>query len=594
MLFLAACCIAIVSSTALVTGGVYYVSHWSEDIIINEDASLTISEKVTFRFVTGDFGYAYRTVPHRGFDDIISVSVTDDEDNPLEYNLQKKESYEVRWEWERIYVGSEPVEKTFILTYTLTNAMNYENTDPDRDRLYLNIVTDYDVDIKDMNIDVILPSKYNLSSISATSYYSISPTNPPEITNSTTYTIVSYHQPISMLKAGEDYTLDIYFPATVERPPPTLTGIIKAYLDLLAPWYSLGMIMLGIIAIVKVRSFKRRFEDPEVPARAPYMWADQPPADIRPPIAGVLADMKVRRKHFDSALLDLAQRGYVDICVESKEVGFFRKSVNVESFEVKLSEKGGKALLSKDSDLDRYEQQLLKNIDKMPINKKELSRISHRDVRRRFGLGVIKDELIAKGLVDPKGFEKKGTNLMILGVILALLGVTVIVFSLFVGSKNWWMSMTTFFPAIVFGLARTTGPRTVQGAKIYEQTKDFLDKKMRELREDAKLSPLLTIQQINKLTPWLVLHPTFYLLISAPDKAMKTLDTTGKQQMDILPSYITVIGSKRQTMPSYYYDYWIWRSFYAAASPSTGAPPSGGGGGGGAGGGAAGGGGGAG
>jgi len=213
--------------------GTYYISRWDEEIVINEDASLAISENITFRFVTGDFGFAYRTIPHRGFDDIVSVSVTDDEGTALEYSLSRGGIFEVRWEYERIYVGSEPIEKTFALMYTLTDAMNFENTDPDRDRLYWNIVTDCEVIIDNMNIDVILPSIYNLSSISATSYYSISSTNPPNITNSATRTIVSYHQ--LGVEAEEDYTLDIYFPATVERPPPTLTEIIRAHLDLLAP-----------------------------------------------------------------------------------------------------------------------------------------------------------------------------------------------------------------------------------------------------------------------------------------------------------------------------------------------------------------------
>ncbi|MCP8322419.1 MAG: hypothetical protein H3Z52_16000 [archaeon] len=36
----------------------YYVSNWDETIIINEDASITIIEEVTFRFLSGDFGYA--------------------------------------------------------------------------------------------------------------------------------------------------------------------------------------------------------------------------------------------------------------------------------------------------------------------------------------------------------------------------------------------------------------------------------------------------------------------------------------------------------------------------------------------------------
>ncbi len=589
-LFFAVSFIVIVSFIHLVNaGGTYYISHWDEEIVINEEASLAISENITFCFVSGDFGYAYRTIPHRGFDDMISISVTDDEGNSLEYSLSRGSIFEVRWEWERIYVGSEPIEKTFALTYTLTNAMNYENPDPDRDRLYWNIVTDCVVAIHDMNIDVSLPSIYSPNSISASSYYSISSTNPPEMTNSTTHTIVSYHQPV--VEAEEDYTLDIYFPATVERPPPTLTETIKVHLDLVAPWYSIGMIVVGIVALVKVRSFKKRFRDPEISILD--VSGVQPPAEVRPPEAGVLSDMDVGRKHFDSTILDLAQRGYLNMRVESKETGFFRKRVKVESFEVTLSEKGKNALQSEDPDLKRYEWSLLKGVDVAPLKKKELSRITKRDAKKKFGLEVIKDELVEGGLVEPRGFEKKGTNLMILGVVLALLGFTVVIFHVFVGSENWWMSLTAFFPAIVFGLARTTGPRTVRGAALSRQTRDFLEKMMRELKERGRSSPLLAMQQINKLAPWLVLHRKFYQLLSAPNNAMKDarFDATGDQQMDVLPSYIEVVGSGRETMSPLYYSYWIWFSFYSTASPSTGTPPGGGGaGGGGAGGGGGGGG----
>jgi hypothetical protein len=394
-----------------------------------------------------------------------------------------------------------------------------------------------------------------------------------------------------VVEAEEDYTLDIYFPATVERPPPTLTETIRAHLDLVAPWYSIGMIAVGIVAIVKVRSFKRRFRDPETSTLDTS--GVQPPAETRPPEAGVLSDMDVGRKHFDSALLDLARRGYLDMSVEAKETGFFRKWVKVESFEVMLRDKGKKALRSEGSDLRSYELSLLRSVDAAPLGKKELSKITKRAAKERLGLEVIKDELVEKGLVEPGGFEKKGTSLMILGVVLVLLGIAVMVFHVLVGSEIWWVSLTAFFPAIVFGLARTTGPRTERGAALYRQTRGFLERMMKELKERSESSPLLAMQQINELAPWLVLHRKFYQVLSAPRKAMKEarLDVTSDQQRDVLPSYMKVVGSGRETMPPLYYSYLVWLSFYVTASPSTGAPPGGGGaGGGGAGGGGGGGG----
>ena len=258
-----------------------------------------------------------------------------------------------------------------------------------------------------------------------------------------------------------------------------------------------------------------------------------------------------------------------------------------------LSEKGKNALQSEDADLKRYEWSLLRSVDAAPLKKKELARITKKDAKKKFGLEVIKDELVERGLVEPRGFEKKGTKLVILGVVLALLGIAVVIFLVFVGSENWWMILTTFFPATVFALARTTGPRTVRGAVLCRQTRDFLEKMMRELKERGKSSPLLAMQQINELAPWLVLHRKFYQLLTAPNKMMKDarFEATDDQHIDFLPSYMEVVGSGRQTMSPLYYSYWIWFSFYSTASPSTGTPPGGGGaGGGGAGGGGGGGG----
>lgn len=387
-------------------------------------------------------------------------------------------------------------------------------------------------------------------------------------------------------------TLDIYFPATVERPTPTMAQTISTYLDMLFPWYAIGMLVLGIVALVKVLSLKRRFKDPEVSTSG--ILGNRPPTGVTAAEAGVLSDMKVYRNHFDSALIDLAQRGYIDMYVESREKGYFRKSVEVKSFEVTLSEKGRKALQSKDLDLKRYELQFLKGLDARPLYLSSLFHLTSMDIRERFGLASIEDELIGKGLVDPKGFEKKGKNLSILGVVLVFAGIAILIISALLKSVNWWMNVTTFFPAFVLAPAQTTGPRTVQGVKICKQTGYFLKEKMKKLDEKAKSSPLSTIQNINELAPWLILNPKFYSLLRAPEKAMMSLDVSDKQLEGILPSYIKVIGSKRHTLPRYLYYYSLWCIFFATASPATGAPPSGGGGGGGgAGGGAGGGGGGA-
>lgn len=156
--------------------GTYDISGYETTITVNQDASLDISEQITFRFLSGDFGFAYRTIPFRGFDEIKSIQVYGDsgeaytevsDEDDLQagtFHIAKSlDEIEITWYWERIYVGTQPVELTFTITYTVTNAMSYEDNYDVLD--WQAIGSDWNVPIYSVHIQVILPKIYNTEDI---------------------------------------------------------------------------------------------------------------------------------------------------------------------------------------------------------------------------------------------------------------------------------------------------------------------------------------------------------------------------------------------------------------------------------------------
>jgi len=164
----------------------------------------------------------------------------------------------------------------FVLKYTLTDAMNYENSDRDRDRLYWNIVTDYEVSISDMTVDVYLPGMYRRDDVFADAYSSVSTPNEPEIHSTGTVDVIRYYH--SLVDAREDYTIDIYFPSTVVRRPPNMVSTMAQSYTMLT--------ILGTIGACFFLWYQRRRE-PKPPTTVEPA-SPTIPEGLRPPEAGVL------------------------------------------------------------------------------------------------------------------------------------------------------------------------------------------------------------------------------------------------------------------------------------------------------------------
>ncbi len=329
----------------------YYYSHWNETITVGMDGSLLIVEEMTFRLDPGSYGFAYRNLNWKLFDNVNSWNIESGNNTPsiTYYKMEKtSEQIEFYWEFSRDYYSS-PTELTFILTYNVSSAMDLRG---ERDRVYWNVIGDeFEVPIYDITTCVIFPQEYALADVRSTTYYEGKDPGDDTGTKSNVdgKTRVTFHQ--SSVNAYETYTID------ADTPP---AGIImpfswRVYLN--TNWYlciAFGFVpvilFFGILFLLKgldpkVKNiptlnevtFKKcvqcGYKDARKIKFCPLCGDDVkivneigPPNNLSPAEVGTLLDEKFDKIDFVAEFFYLAEKGYLKIIQtdESSEIYFQR------------------------------------------------------------------------------------------------------------------------------------------------------------------------------------------------------------------------------------------------------------------------------
>lgn len=328
----------------------YDYSHWNETITIGMDGSLLIVEEMTFRLDPGSYGFAYRNLKWKLFDDVNSWKIESGNGTPsiTYYKMEKTaEEIEFYWEFSRDYYSS-TTELTFILTYNVSSAMDLRGA---RDRVYWNVIgAEFEVPIYDITTCVIFPQEYALTDVQSTTYYRLgSGDDTGTKTNINGKTHVTFHQ--DAVNTGESYTID------TDSPP---AGIImpfswRVYLN--TNWFL--CILFGFIPVLLffVLLFILKGLDPKVKniptlnevaikkcVQCGYKDARKikfcplcgddvrivneigPPNNLTPAEVGTLLDEKFDKIDFVSEFFYLAEKGYLKIIQtdESSELYFQR------------------------------------------------------------------------------------------------------------------------------------------------------------------------------------------------------------------------------------------------------------------------------
>jgi len=132
------------------------VDSFYSQIVVNEDSSLDIKERIVYDFDYSQKHGIYRDIKLNGSDYnlvISNISVTDDEGSPLNFETHKSgDVMDIKIGSKTSFISGK---RTYVISYKLQNAIKYFE---DYDELYLNINGfDWKVPIKEMGAEIIIP-----------------------------------------------------------------------------------------------------------------------------------------------------------------------------------------------------------------------------------------------------------------------------------------------------------------------------------------------------------------------------------------------------------------------------------------------------
>ncbi|HXW07443.1 MAG TPA: DUF2207 domain-containing protein [Vicinamibacterales bacterium] len=288
------------------------------DIEVAPGGMVTVEEVIVPRF-TGSWNGIFRTIPveyrsPHGLNYTLRLqvlSITDDENRPLEYESSRERHYRKFKIW---VPGATDTTKRVRIRYRVPNALRFFET---HDELYWNVTGDeWEVPIESASARVRLPE--NVSGVRATAFRGAY--------GSTEQTAVSIEaQGVSVqteraLGFREGLTIVVGWEPGVVHRPTTLertADVVYSNLPLALP----PLVFLGMLQLWRARG-----RDPEL---APIAARYEPPDNLTPAELGTLADGTPDMRDITATMVDLAVRGYIHI-TESKAEYLFGLMSNTE------------------------------------------------------------------------------------------------------------------------------------------------------------------------------------------------------------------------------------------------------------------------
>ncbi|HTQ85362.1 MAG TPA: DUF2207 domain-containing protein [Candidatus Solibacter sp.] len=293
---------ALLCALPLAAGTITF-EHWSDELQVNADSSLEVTETLTVRFTVQRQGIT-RTIPlqyhtDQGFDYELNVrveSVTDGDFHDLRYE-QNRTGGKLNL---KIYVpGAKQATRTVILKYRVANGLRFFQ---DHDELYWNVTgNDHDNTIEQTDARVSLPAGASGVRTRAFTGRGGSRESNADITQGPDAVRYTASQP---LRPGEGLTIVTGWDKGLVHEPG---GLSKAW-DFFTSNWPLGIPVLALMfALTFYFSYGRD------PALRPVSVQYAPPQGMSPAGAGALIDDSADMRDITATIVDLAVRGYLTI-----------------------------------------------------------------------------------------------------------------------------------------------------------------------------------------------------------------------------------------------------------------------------------------
>lgn len=280
----------------------YSYKYINAEIHINSDSTIDVDEYQRFEFV-GNYHNAFRQIPLDKLDGITDIQLYDgNTPHPFSSYIKSGQQY-IEWHYDLTDTVHE-----WQLHYKVHGAIQFGKQ---QDRLYWDIFSGYDVPIEASSVTIVLPGSFTASDIAFASYRSAkAPIRQ------------SYNQVDAFNFSGEHFAPQEAFTIDVGWP----TGVVakSAYWKDFVRFHVGQVVVVGVALLCLLIGFlfwliKEKFPKGRGAIVAQY----DPPQDLPPAIAEVIAKEKITSKGLAATVINLAVRGYVTIEEDVRKLKFF-------------------------------------------------------------------------------------------------------------------------------------------------------------------------------------------------------------------------------------------------------------------------------
>jgi hypothetical protein len=456
------------------------ISDFQDNIIVGEDGSAVVTERITLVFV-GEWHGIHRTIPIEypgpngtNYELFIALtSVTDGNGGKLKYDSSTADGSRHL----AIYIpDAVDATRTVEITYRVRNGTRFFDS---HDEFYWNVTgNDWPVPIAHAAATVMFPGAA-AGSLSAQAFTGVYGSKQRDASAKIAGAEAMFETANPLPMRG-GLTIDVYVPKEILREPSALTKFF---------WFIGGnpIVFLPLVTLVGMFTlwwWKGRDPDPGMSVAPMY----EPPAGISPAEAGTLLDDTIHPRDITSTIVDLAVRGYIKIEETAEKVLLFTHKDYVFHL-IKPREQW-------DAGLAPHERVMLENI----FAAGDETRLSSLKNRFYTSVPVIRQDIMAalkrKGiyLLDPE--SANGYSVGAAVAIVALFGLLQ-----YLGWANFFKSailLVVCLPAsalIWWLFARVMSAKTVKGGQTRVAVLGFQEFMNRVDGERLKLMPPTTFEK---------------------------------------------------------------------------------------------------
>jgi len=400
----------------------YFADQVNENIAIQNDGSLLITEAITFQFIGGPFTYVYRDIPTNKTDNITIIRATMSDtvmqpgQGPGHYEVDEGDPLKVTWHFAPIYDSI----YEFTLTYRVQGVVQKTSSADVLDWIALPDDTTYTIRTATITFTYSALAQLQGQPLELQG---------PDTTFTQTYNSISFTaqdvDPDTIL----EYELD-FSPGSIISAAPHWQQV-QERANALWPFTLPGALIVALLISIAVWRYKRSIQ-PRVTLPAFYGVSaaiKTPPDELSPTISGVMVQgTQTGQANFNQVLgtmLDLANRGVLTIQAGDQS------SARTPNYTIER--------LTHEGTFNSYERVLLKMMftptSKQP-NSTRFSRLQlkYMGTPSRFNLPV-KQEMQARGLLD-ENYEPLRRHLGLLNMLLLIVGSAGILITSIAGASN--------------------------------------------------------------------------------------------------------------------------------------------------------------